>query len=60
MSVEFTKEETAALIQLLVGKSKAIRSHSHRIRRLGDILRKIRPVPELESNPAEIKDDASA
>jgi hypothetical protein len=63
MSIEFTKEETAALIQLLVG---TIESHpfpqSRDIQRLRDILRKIRPMPELESDAAEveIENDASA
>ena len=58
MSVEFTKEETVALIQLLVG---TIERHpfpqSRDIQRLRDILRKIRPNPELPSN-GETEDDA--
>jgi len=58
MSVEFTKEETAALIQLLVG---TIERHpfpqSRDIQRLRDILRKIRPNPELPSN-GETEEDA--
>ena len=58
MSVEFTKEETAALIHLLVG---TIERHpfpqSRDIQRLRDILRKIRPTPELPSN-GETEDDA--
>ena len=53
------QEETAGLIQLLVG---TIESHpfpqSPDIQRLRDILRKLRPMPEPESNAAEIEDDA--
>jgi hypothetical protein len=53
MSVEFTKEETATLIQLLVG---TIEGHpfpeSADIQRLRNILLKIRPIPELQSNAA--------
>ena len=57
MAVEFTNEETAALIQLLVG---TIEGHpfpeSADIQRLRNILGKIRPIPELQSD-AEIEDD---
>jgi len=49
MSVEFTKEETAGLIQLLVGIIESHPfPHSPDIPRLRDILRKLRPMPELE------------
>jgi hypothetical protein len=58
MAVEFTNEETAALIQLLVG---TIEAHpfpeSADIRRLRNILGKIRPIPEVQSDAAEIEDD---
>ena len=58
MSVEFTKEETATLIQLLVG---TIEGHpfpeSADIQRLRNILLKIRPIPELQNDAAEIEDD---
>ena len=58
MSVEVTKEETATLIQLLVG---TIEGHpfpeSADIQRLRNILAKIRPIPELQRDAAEIEDD---
>ena len=58
MTVEFTNEETAALIQLLVG---TIEGHpfpeSADIQRLRNILGKIRPIPVLQSDATEIEDD---
>ena len=58
MSVEFTKEETAALIQLLVGTIEGhLFPESPDIQRLRNILGKIRPIPELQSDAAEIEDD---
>jgi hypothetical protein len=58
MGVEFSNEETAALIQLLVGTiERHLFPESPDIQRLRNILGKIRPIPELQNDAAEIEDD---
>jgi len=58
MPIEFTKDETAALIDLLVGTIERYPfPQSPHIQRLRGILEKIRPVPTLPSD-AEVEAEA--
>ena len=60
MQVEFTEDETAALIDLLVGTIERYPfPQSPHIQRLRGILEKIRPVPEPPSDAGVEEDEAS-
>jgi hypothetical protein len=61
MMVEFSEDERAALIDLLVGViERDLFPLSRRIQLLRSILAKIRPMPELASDDTEEADDDSA